>query len=109
MLDFIVERGLNINPIAERLIEIASQKNNLQMLKYLIDKGASLTTTDYDSIYGHTCLQWAVLNGNLETIKLLIEIGASLGANGSIYQTALKTFNCEIIDYLERKIINKIQ
>lgn len=58
-------------------IIFASQKGQLEIVKFLIDKNneANLDCCDYDGI---SALQWASYNGHLEVVKLLIEHGADV-------------------------------
>ena len=76
--------------------DFASFKNNLETVKYLIEKG----TDDVN-----TALIIASYNDNLEIIKYLCENGADVNAQTKIGKIALTlasfNYNSEIVKYLE--------
>ena len=76
----------------------AASGGNLDVVKFLIDKGLNVTARDED---GTTVLMCAARGGNLEIVKLLIEGGADVNAkeNGPDTPTVLK--------FLVRSIIEK--
>jgi len=53
----------------------AATKGNLQIFKYLVDKGADVNAIN---IYGESLLHTAVRSGNLEIFKCLVNNGADI-------------------------------
>ena len=71
-----VALGLDVNQIVKNkkpALMYASTINALDSMKALITDGAKLEAKD---IQGHTALTYAVLNENIDAVKLLIESGA---------------------------------
>ncbi|MBN1469396.1 MAG: ankyrin repeat domain-containing protein [Fusobacteriaceae bacterium] len=56
--------------VGDSLLMIAIAKRNDKMVKFLIDKGASV---DWKNIYGQTVLEYAIKYGNLKTLKLIMD------------------------------------
>jgi ankyrin repeat protein len=67
------------------VLMIASVKNNENIVKLLIDKGANVEAKDN---YGHTALMYACQNNHITIVKMLIEAGADVNAKDCEYLTA---------------------
>lgn len=91
------------------LLNIAVYNGNIDIIKYLIEKGA-----DVNHIYGEideddnlgqsTSLLDAILQDNLEIVKLLVENGATLSTPPSLHSSILhKLFSIDILKYLLEK------
>ena len=52
----------------------ASNSNSADVIKYLASKGANIA---HHSKFGYTALHYAALEGNIETVKELLAVGAS--------------------------------
>lgn len=82
----IEENGADINytdHCGESALIKASLKGYLEIVKYLISKGADMNLGNY------TALIWASIEGHLEIVKVLVEAGADLNIKESSGNTAL--------------------
>mmetsp|Transcript_7525 Transcript_7525/g.16393 ORF Transcript_7525/g.16393 Transcript_7525/m.16393 type:complete len:374 (+) Transcript_7525:18-1139(+) len=76
-------QGLN----GQTPLHVHTHNNNPGVIKYLIDRGA---TVDAKTAYnGATPLQWAVASDNLEVVKLLVRAGADVSYPNENLNTAL--------------------
>ena len=50
-----------------------SQKGQLEIVKYLIEKGKCVYANDI-----YLALKWSAINGHLEVVKYLIEFGTNI-------------------------------
>ena len=84
-------------------LHIAAERNQLDVVKYLIEKGASIDLKDKNN---ETPLHIAVLNGNLEIVKCLIENGAKIDPKNDKNQTplfiAVRKDDRDVVDFLTR-------
>jgi hypothetical protein len=96
-LDFvkflIEEKGLNINQGRGTPLWAASEKGNLDMVKYLVEHGAVVTIND-----GAT--YEAARYGYLDILKYLVEKGAGINLNLSL-GVAEKYGHSEVVKYLK--------
>lgn len=106
IFEYLLERGnLNINSVGYlgmTALSLASiEYENLEMIKYLLEKGADINVKNED---GSTALMTASMYGNLEIIKYLIENGADINSKDNDDSTALiyasKWGNLETVEYL---------
>lgn len=106
VFEYLLEQGnLNINSVGYlgmTALSLASiEYGNLEMIKYLLEKGADINVKNED---GSTALMTASMYGNLEIIKYLIENGADINAKDNDGSTALiyasKWGNLETVEYL---------
>ena len=78
-------------------------KENIKVVKYLIEKGADVNT-DSNGIDGETAAFAAVKLNNFEILKILVEAGANLDTQTEqgylAYDEAVELNNQEMIDYL---------
>jgi ankyrin repeat protein len=90
----------------EHLID-AARAGHLDMVRWLLDKGADLSAT---KDYGSTALRSAVLSRTTDVVKFLLERGADIEAKDSYGQTALDlarkyaegdSFNKEVFEVLD--------
>ena len=87
---------------------------NIEIVKYLIKKGANLNL-DVNGIDGETAAFAAVNKNNFEILKILVEAGADLDTQteqGELaYEKAIEYKNQEMIDYLvehgARTVVNE--
>lgn len=71
----------------ETLLHVAAAKSGHDaVVKLLLDKGASLNTTDENN---QTALHWAAKNGHDAVVKLLLDKGVNLYAKDTNNQTPL--------------------
>ena len=68
----------------ETPIHLASENNQLEAVKFLIEKGAKVDALTNDH---ETPLMYAVWNGALETVQVLIESGADMNILNSNSET----------------------
>jgi ankyrin repeat protein len=61
-------------------------ESSVQILKKLLERGAMLNCMD---CHGQTCIMQAVLSGNQDVVKLLVDSGADLSARNIYLNTAL--------------------
>lgn len=106
IFEYLLEQGnLNINSVGylgmTALSSASIEYGNLEMIKYLLEKGADINVKNED---GSTALMTASMYGNLEIIKYLIENGADINAKDNDDSTALiyasKWGNLETVEYL---------
>lgn len=106
IFEYLLEReNLNINSVGYlgmTALSLASiEYENLEMIKYLLEKGADINVKNED---GSTALMTASMYGNLEIIKYLIENGADINSKDNDDSTALiyasKWGNLETVEYL---------
>ena len=89
-------------------------KENIKVVKYLIEKGAKLDL-DVNGIDGETAAFAAVNKNNFEILKIIVEAGANLDTQteqGELaYEKAFEYENQEMIDYLvehgARTVVNE--
>ncbi|EAY22274.1 ankyrin repeat protein, putative [Trichomonas vaginalis G3] len=85
----------------KNVLQVASEKGNLKLVKYLISVGADKEAKDKN---GYTPLIWASRNGHLEVVKYLESVGADKEAkdkNGYTPLTyAASKGHLEIVEYL---------
>lgn len=85
-------KTVKVNPIQNKLVN-AVVKNNVTMINNLALKGADVNGTNK---YGMTPLLTAVSYNNVESVKLLLELGAdpNLGVEGYVdYGYKLPTYD----------------
>ncbi len=86
----LLEKGANANSkdkvADDSLIIIAARKNQLELVKLLILKGANINDAN---AFGKTPLHYAVVNENVEMIKFLIDLGANLEARDEEEKTPI--------------------
>lgn len=82
----------------------AAKVGNLEIIKYLLDKGANINSQDD---YGYTALHYAVEDNKLDAVKLLIEKKANINLvdkdGNTILMTAANAVAPEIFQYLFEK------
>ena len=79
VLKYLVERGAIIDACDKGgctalFYGAASRNNSVDIIKYLASNGANIC---HHSIFGYTALHYAALEGNVETVKELLALGAS--------------------------------
>ncbi|OMH78424.1 putative ankyrin repeat protein [Zancudomyces culisetae] len=72
MLNWFLNKGLNVSLFKQNGIKEACQNNNLEMVRLLIKHGAKLDNEEY------TGIPEAASHGNVEIIELLLEHGAKV-------------------------------
>ena len=103
VLEYLIEPEFNIDALTKgmTLLHLAISRQNIEAMKVLIKKGASLERKDKSSA---TSLHHALLYKNLEIIKLLVENGANLNAKNQFNDTplirAIEMGHIDIVDYL---------
>lgn len=76
-------------------LKVASSKGQLEVVKYLVDKGADIhTTSEYP-------LRWASNKGYLDVVKYLVDNGADIHINNdSILESATTYGMMKVVKYL---------
>lgn len=105
---FVEEIKVDLNSIGsaddELPLMIATSKNRIEILKYLIEKGAICDLADQNK---QTPLYAACLLGNLECVKVLVESGANVdGRDWSPISAACSNSRVEVVKYLLSKGAN---
>ena len=114
----LVEKGCEVNQFEDGLqgnlspLMCAARDNKIQVAKYLIEKKANIKEYSQESVYcstrsaGYSALSFAIENGHLEMMKLLLEhydhideIIANFGATSLSIAAGLGN-NIEAMDYL---------
>ena len=96
----------NNNKHYNPIIYAAAWSENIELMQYLIDKGASAKARTSSN---ETALHRAAWKGNLDAVKLLVENGAELdviyNANGGLLplSCAAESGNIEVVKYLIEK------
>lgn len=88
-------------------LHLAVQKNYLEIVKILLEKGANINAMASDLSYTHmTPLHYAALTGNMAATKLLLAWGANPHLeNGRLYTAATIAYQhgfVEVARYIER-------
>jgi len=102
IVKILMEQGADVNLgffDGESPLSIAINKNNKEMVKYLIDCGVHIN--NQGNIYKHWDagpLGHAVTNNNLDMVKFLIENGAEVNVEAII--GAIESKNKEMVQYL---------
>lgn len=106
----IEKEGIDINAreteyeIGETALIGASTGGQLEVVKYLISKGADINIKDNDGV---TALMMASAKGHLEVVKYLIDNGADINAKASVDTTSLMVASyyehLEVVKYLISK------
>ena len=90
---YLIETGSSPNQKKAKnkqtILQIATEREHYDIVKYLIEKGAKITPKDETTI-----LHWASNNGNLELLQILIEKGADVNATNNTGGTALQAAAC---------------
>lgn len=96
----IEERNTSINYNQNYLIRNACEKGQIEIVKYLVSKGADPT------LYNNSCIKRAIINEHLELVEYLL----SIGCDATKWITkAISTSNINIIRLLENYNYNIIQ
>lgn len=101
----IVEKILHINRVNEEgqtiLMQAIQQGSSVDIIRLFLENGAidSIDTIDQS---GKTAMDYAVREGNVELVKLLIDSGATLDLNKAI-NLALEWGKTEVVKYLIEK------
>ena len=75
MAQYLVDHGADIELGASTPLMEASQEGHIEIVKYLISKGANIHAVTNTA---DTCLTYACANGHTNIAKLLLECGAVL-------------------------------
>ncbi len=105
MMLFLIENGLNLEKKLAAVEELPliwfSYKNNLRVVKVLVEKRANINVKTSD---GDTPLMFAVNNNNFEMVKYLVEHGANVNVQNNDgdtpVQLAGKNKNREMVKFL---------
>jgi ankyrin repeat protein len=90
-------KAVNLNSLDKRYKQY--KENKLEILKFLVEKGADVNAKDNDEM---TPLHYACENGNLETVKFLVEKGAEIDEQA--YLLAWEHGTLEMVKFLETKL-----
>jgi ankyrin repeat protein len=89
-----LQKGEDVNGAhaGTSLLSLATKNGRLDMVKFLVDKGANL---NYGSVNGTTPLMLAATNGHLDVVKFLVDKGADVNAKDHKGGTPLMAAVCE--------------
>ena len=120
---FIEDKGININKQAEKnyddkliregdaALHVASRKGNLQIVQYLLEKGANIEAKVQGFNAGRTPLGLACEKGNLQIVQYLLEKGANIEAKDKDQKTPLHVASLygrtDVVKYLVSKRAHK--
>lgn len=128
MVDFFLNRGLNLREEGAHMLSFAAEKGDLPMVKHLVAKGADINFKNkyvdspidsaayegYDSIImfllengakvGDTALSCAAIAGHLTTTKLLVDAGVSSQLQEALH-CALDEEHHDVAAYLQSQIV----
>lgn len=102
----LIEHVENVNIESKEGIPLTATiySKNFELTKCLINNGANIEFVD---IYGKTPLLWALANGDIQTVKFLIEKGANTSikdkSNMAAIDYALILKNDEIISSIRKQ------
>ncbi|CAG9310782.1 unnamed protein product [Blepharisma stoltei] len=87
----VLNRGFDINSILDKRrkyspLLLASQLGKLEMVEYLVSRGADLNARDFE---GNTPLMMAVIHEQTDVIKALVSFGAKLDLKDNYGYTAI--------------------
>jgi ankyrin repeat protein len=112
LLDYLIDNArFDINDIDSEgkiAMHYAAESCNLEVVKYLVEKGADINDIDSE---GKIAMHYAAESGNLEVVKYLVEKGDRVNVvdeecKGMIYY-AVRSGNLKLIEYLvEEKGLN---
>ena len=102
IVKYLVNKGANIHAGDDYAVRVASRRGHLEIVKYLIKKGADIHARNEEA------LRDAVLDDKLETVKCLIDHGACphILTNYQLIYAELTGQN-EIPKYLRSKMKEK--
>jgi hypothetical protein len=80
----------------------ASRQGDLQTVKALIDKGASIEAT---TAYGQTPLYLAAMSGHAELVRYLLDKGAKTDVRDSFYKASMLDFTVQRKHYAVAKLL----
>jgi hypothetical protein len=101
--DFLLGQGADIHISNEYPLEVAALYGYTEMVRFLLDRGADIHGDDDD------ILIWATQeNGNVETVSLLIERGASVERLNPEHRTLYDKYKTEQLT-ARRKAVNAEQ
>ena len=105
----LISMGADVNYLYDKLSFLGRQlryRRKAEVIFFLLDNGADI---DY-VIDGVTILMMAVENRSVEVIRRLIDMGASILAQDeqgkTIYDYALKSNSCEVINFVMQEMIS---
>lgn len=117
----LIDYGANIHTIVDAPLHAACMNSHVDTIRYLLDSGADLATHNYDIVkqcirnkinkvlpiffqynpkivYEESLFEDAIMEGNLECVKIFVELGALIPYIG-IYLAIAKN-ECEILIFL---------
>jgi len=95
VVKYLIDKGADIHANDDNALKQAASRGHLEVVKYLVEKGANIHADNNDS------LRWAASNGHLEVVKYLVEQGADIHAeNEKALRWAVRNGHLEVIKYL---------
>ena len=100
VVKFLIEKGADVTTDNNYPIRCASRKGNIEMMKYLISKGADITAKK------HYAVRYASRYGHLNVVKLLVKHGSNISDKDN-YALRLASMNghYEVVKYICGRII----
>ncbi|CAG8083174.1 unnamed protein product [Penicillium olsonii] len=86
IVDALLRHGAPVNSIDYTLLMFAASEGQLDMLTFLIEKGADIDARDRE---GHTALMHAALGAKLSALEILVQRGANVHLQNNQGLTAL--------------------
>ena len=93
MMEFLLEKGANVNANDDYILRSCAQYHNIGVLRILVGFGANASN--------NMAMINAIKNDNIECVKLLLDNGANMYANGG-YECAISVYrnNGSIVELL---------
>ena len=93
VVKYLVEQGANVSTNNDYSLRMASRYGHLEVVKYLVDQGANVHARNDDA------LRWASRYGHLKIVKCLVEQGASIYNEHDLI-LAIINEHLEVVKYL---------
>ncbi len=115
--EFLINKGLNVNSInknGDSPLMFSCQHGNLEFSRLLINNGAKVNMKNIKGwIKGWTALHYAVLQNDIDLVKLLIQAGAKINVldenKSNVLELAKKRKLNKVIGFLEEALKKELE